>query len=161
MELVLRATAIYFFLWAITRGLGKRELAEMSAFELLLLVTVGDLIQQGVTQEDMSVTGALLAVGTIAVWILIFSWIGYRWRPARRAIEGVPVVIVRDGRPLDDALRLERVTLDELLEGARNQGIANLRDVKLGILEPDGRFSFLQAEGGNGNQHPAEERHKA
>ncbi|MGH8990832.1 MAG: DUF421 domain-containing protein [Acidimicrobiia bacterium] len=133
----------------------------MSAFELLLLVTVGDLIQQGVTQEDMSVTGAMLAVGTIAVWILIFSWIGYRWRPARRAIEGVPVVIVRDGRPLDDALRLERVSLDELLEGARNQGIANLRDVDLAILEPDGRFSFLKKEGSGADQHQAPERHKA
>ena len=161
MELVLRATALYFLLWAITRGLGKRELAEMSAFELLLLVTVGDLIQQGVTQEDMSVTGAILAVGTIAVWILIFSWIGFRWRPARRAVEGVPVVIVRDGRPLEDALRLERVTLDELLEGARNQGIANLRDVELAILEPDGRFSFLQRSATGEDQHPAEERHKA
>jgi uncharacterized membrane protein YcaP (DUF421 family) len=161
MELVLRTTAIYFFLWAITRGLGKRELAEMSAFELLLLVTVGDLIQQGVTQEDMSVTGAVLAVGTIGMWILIFSWIGFRWRPARRAIEGVPVVVVRDGRPLNDALRLERVTLDEILESARNQGITNLRDVDLGILEPDGRFSFLKAEGGGDDQHPAEERHKA
>jgi uncharacterized membrane protein YcaP (DUF421 family) len=161
MELVLRTSAIYFFLWAITRGLGKRELAEMSAFELLLLVTVGDLIQQGVTQEDMSVTGAMLAVGTIAVWILIFSWIGFRWRPARRAIEGIPVVIVRDGRPLEDALRLERVTLDEVLEGARNQGIANLRDVNLAILEPDGRFSFLKKEGSGSDHQQPVEHHKA
>lgn len=161
MEMVLRASAIYFFLWALTRGLGKRELAEMSAFELLLLVCVGDLIQQGVTQEDMSVTGAMLAVGTIGIWILIFSWIGFRWRPARRAIEGVPVVVVRDGRPLEDALRLERVTLDEILEGAREQGIANLRDVHLAILEPDGRFTFLKKEGaGSDDQHPVE-RHKA
>ena len=161
MELVLRATALYFFLWAITRGLGKRELAEMSAFELLLLVTVGDLIQQGATQEDMSVTGAMLAVGTIAVWILIFSWMGYRWRPVRRVTEGVPVVVVRDGRPVGDALRLERVTLDEVLEGARNQGITNLRDVNLGILEPDGRFSFLQKEGAGDDQHEPQEHHKA
>ena len=161
MELVLRATALYFVLWAITRGLGKRELAEMSAFELLLLVTVGDLIQQGVTQEDMSVTGAMLAVGTIAIWILIFSWLGYRWRPARRVVEGVPVVIVRDGRPLDDAMRLERVTLDEVLEGARNQGIGNLRDVSLAILEPDGRFSFIKKEESGSDQHEPVERHKA
>ncbi|MGH9042465.1 MAG: DUF421 domain-containing protein [Acidimicrobiia bacterium] len=161
MEMVLRAGAIYFLLWAITRGLGKRELAEMSAFELLLLVTVGDLIQQGVTQEDMSVTGAMLAVGTIAMLVLIFSWIGYRWRPARRVVEGVPVVVVRDGRPIDDALRLERVTMDELLEGARNQGIANLRDVNLAILEPDGRLSFLKQEGSGADQHQAAERHKA
>lgn len=161
MEMVLRASAIYFFLWALTRGLGKRELAEMSAFELLLLVTVGDLIQQGVTQEDMSVTGAMLAVGTIGVWILIFSWIGFRWRPARRVIEGVPVVIVRDGRPLEDAMRLERVTIDELLEAARNQGIANLRDVNLAILEPDGRFSFLKKDGSGEDLQQATERHKA
>jgi uncharacterized membrane protein YcaP (DUF421 family) len=162
MELVLRTTALYFFLWAITRGLGKRELAEMSAFELLLLVTVGDLIQQGVTQEDMSVTGAMLAVGTIGMWILIFSWIGYRWRPARRVVEGIPVVVVRDGRPIEAAMRLERVTLDEVLEGARNQGIGNLRDVNLGIIEPDGRFSFIKQEerGGDDDQHAAQERHK-
>jgi uncharacterized membrane protein YcaP (DUF421 family) len=159
--MVLRASAIYFFLWAITRGLGKRELAEMSAFELLLLVTVGDLIQQGVTQEDMSVTGAMLAVGTIAIWVLIFSWMGFRWRRARQLIEGVPVVIVRDGRPLEEALSLERVTIDEILEGAREQGIANLRDVQLAILEPDGRFSFLKREGAGADHQPAPERHKA
>jgi len=161
MEMVLRASALYFFLWAITRGLGKRELAEMSAFELLLLVTVGDLIQQGVTQEDMSVTGAMLAVGTIATWILIFSWMGFRWRRARQVIEGVPVVVVRDGRPLEEAMRLERVTIDEILEGARQQGIADLRDVQLAILEPDGRFSFLKQEGSGGDHQQAQERHKA
>jgi uncharacterized membrane protein YcaP (DUF421 family) len=161
MEMVLRATAIYFFLWALTRGLGKRELAEMSAFELLLLITVGDLIQQGVTQEDMSVTGAMLAVGTIGIWILIFSWIGFRWRRARQVIEGVPVVVVRDGRPLEEAMRFERVTLDEILEGAREQGIANLRDVRLAILEPDGRLSFLQQETSDGNHRQAPEKHKA
>lgn len=143
MEIVLRATAVYLFLWALARGLGKRELAEMTAFELLLLVVVGDLIQQGVTQEDMSVVGAMLAVGTIGLWILVFSWLAYRFKPAREVIEGVPVVVVRDGWPIPEALRLERVTLDELLEAGRNQGVANLRDIDLAILEPDGRFSFL------------------
>jgi uncharacterized membrane protein YcaP (DUF421 family) len=144
MEIILRATAIYFFLWALTRGLGKREMAEMTAFELLLLVVVGDLIQQGVTQEDTSVTGAILAVGTIGVWILIFSWLSFRFRPMRNLVEGVPVVVVRDGRPVEPALKLERVTLDELLESARNQGIDNLRDISVAILEPSGQFSFLK-----------------
>jgi uncharacterized membrane protein YcaP (DUF421 family) len=161
MEIILRATAIYFFLWMLTRALGKRELAEMTAFELLLLVVVGDLIQQGVTQEDMSVTGAILAVGTIGVWILVFSWVGWRFPPARKLIEGVPVVVVRDGRPIEPALRLERVTLDELLESARNQGIANLRDVDLAILEPSGNFSFLQHKQDGDAQQGASEKHKA
>lgn len=160
MELVVRATAIYFFLWALTRGLGKRELAEMTAFELVLLMVMGDLIQQGVTQEDTSVTGAILAVGTIGIWILIFSWLGYRFRPARNLIEGVPVVVVRDGQPVEPALRLERVTLDELFESARNQGIANLSDIDLGILEPSGQFSFLKRRDEEQSQG-APEKHKA
>ena len=160
MEIVVRATAIYLFLWALTRGLGKRELTEMTAFELVLLIVMGDLIQQGVTQEDTSITGAILAVGTIGIWILIFSWLGYRFRPARNLIEGVPVVVVQDGLPVEPALRLERVTLDELLESARNQGIDNLREVRLGILEPSGQFSFLKRSNDGGAQG-APEKHKA
>jgi len=161
MEIIIRATVIYFFLWMLTRALGKRELAEMTAFELLLLVVVGDLIQQGVTQEDMSITGAILAVGTIGAWILIFSWLSFRSKTARNLVEGVPVVVVRDGKPIDQAMRLERVVLDEVLESARNQGISNLRDIRLAILEPDGKFSFLQHDSGRVDQQGGSEKHKA
>jgi len=161
MEIILRATAIYFFLWMLTRALGKRELAEMTAFELLLLMVVGDLIQQGVTQEDTSVTGAILAVGTIGAWILIFSFLSWRFPSARQVIEGVPVVVIRDGRPIEPALRLERVTLGEILESARDQGIGNLRDVELAILEPSGKFSFLQRQQDGGDQQGAPDKHKA
>jgi uncharacterized membrane protein YcaP (DUF421 family) len=160
MEIVVRATVIYFFLWGLTRGLGKRELAEMTAFELVLLMVMGDLIQQGVTQEDMSITGAVLAVGTIGLWILAFSYSGYRFRPARNLIEGVPVVVVRDGQPIEPALRLERVTTDELLESARNQGIGDLSEVRLAILEPSGQFSFLKRQE-DGEAQGAPEKHKA
>ena len=148
MEIMARATAIYFFLWMLTRGLGKRELAEMTAFELLLLMVVGDLIQQGVTQEDTSITGAVLAVGTIGAWVLVFSWLSFRFKRARKVIEGVPVVVVRDGRPLLPVLRIERVTLEEVLEEARTQGISDLRDVEVAILEADGGFSFIQQQDG-------------
>ena len=80
MEIVLRSSAIFFFIWLLTRAMGKRELAQMTAFELILLVTIGDLVQQAVTQEDMSVVGAILSVGTIGAWILIFSYLTFRWR---------------------------------------------------------------------------------
>ena len=143
MDIVLRSTAIFFFLWLITRALGKRELAEMTAFELVLLITVGDLVQQGATQEDMSITGAVIAVSTIAVWVLVFSVLTFRSPRAARVIEGQPVVVVRDGTILVDALRAERVTVDELLESARNQGIERVASMRWGVLEPDGRFSFL------------------
>src|SRR3712207_2924629 len=114
MELVLRATVIYFFLWAVTRGVGKRELSEMTAFELILLIVMGDLIQQGVTQEDMSVTGAILVVSTMAFWIVVFSYLSWRFGRARPVLEGLPVVVVRNGRPLEDVLEAERLPMDEV-----------------------------------------------
>lgn len=144
MEIVLRSTAIFFFLWALTRAMGKRELSEMTAFELMLLVTMGDLIQQGATQEDMSVTGAFLAVGTIAFWSLAWSYLGFRFSRARRVIEGLPVIVIRDGEPIQEAMRLERVTMADLVTVARNQGIGDLADVRIAVLEPDGRFSFIK-----------------
>ncbi len=143
MEIIVRASLVFFFLFLVARGTGKRELSELTAFELILLVSMGDLVQQAVTQEDMSVTGAGLAVGTIAFWIILFSKVSFRFPRARPVLEGVPVVVVRDGTPIMEALRYEDVTLDELKEGARNQGIADLGQVELAILEPDGRFSFL------------------
>ncbi|HEX2119746.1 MAG TPA: YetF domain-containing protein [Acidimicrobiales bacterium] len=161
MEIIVRATVIYFFLWAVTRGVGKRELSEMTAFELILLVTMGDLIQQGATQEDMSLTGAVLAVGTLALWILVFAYLSWRFKGAQRALEGVPVIVVRDGRPLDDVLKIERLTLDEVREEARNQGITDLADIDLAVLEPDGKFSFMKMSGGNGDQQGSQEKHRA
>jgi uncharacterized membrane protein YcaP (DUF421 family) len=155
MEIMVRASVIYFFLFAVARGTGKRELSQMTAFELLLLVIMGDLIQQGVTQEDMSLIGATLAVGTITAWILLFNFAGYHWRRIRPALEGVPLVVLRGGQPVQEAMKLERFTLDELCEAARAQGIADLSDVEVAILEPDGRVSFIKQ---SGQQHQPDEK---
>jgi uncharacterized membrane protein YcaP (DUF421 family) len=147
MEIIVRASIVFFLLFLIARGTGKRELSQLTVFELILLVTMGDLVQQGVTQEDMSITGAALSVGTIAFWILVMSVVSYHWKRSRPVIEGVPVVVVHDGQPIMEALRFERVTLEELKEGARSQGIGDLGTVRLAVLEPDGRFSFLTDDG--------------
>jgi uncharacterized membrane protein YcaP (DUF421 family) len=152
MEIILRSTVIYFFLWAVARGVGKRELSEMTAFELILLVVMGDLIQQGATQEDMSLTGAILAVGTLAMWILVFAYLSWRFRGLRPALEGVPIVVIHRGEPLDEVLAIERLTLEEICEAARNQGITDLAEVDIGVLEPDGKFSFLKASGQDDQQ---------
>lgn len=159
MEIILRATVLYFFLWAVTRGVGKRELSEMTAFELILLVTMGDLIQQGATQEDMSLTGAALAVGTLALLIMVFAYLSWRFKGLRPALEGVPVVVIQEGRPLDEVLKIERLTLDEICEAARNQGISDLAVVEIGVLEPDGKFTFLKSSGED-EQQGSPERHK-
>ena len=155
MEIVVRAAVVYLFVWLVVRGTGKRELAEMTAFELVLLVVMGDLIQQAVTQRDTSITGGMLAVGTIGFLIVLTSYLSWRFKGARGVIEGVAVVIVRDGKPLEDILELERVTVDEVLSGARNQGISDLAEVEIGVLEADGKFSFLTR---GREQHQADEK---
>ena len=147
MEIVVRTVVIFFFILLLTRAMGRKELSELTAFELILLVTIGDLVQQGVTQEDQSLTGAILAVGTLGVLTVSLSYLSYRWRPIRRIIRGLAVVVVRDGRPLEEAMRIERLTIDDVIEGARQQGIDDLGKVKLAVLEPDGRFSFVQRDG--------------
>lgn len=144
MEIVLRSAAVFVFLWFLTRIIGKKELAEISSFELVLLVVIGDLVQQGVTQEDMSVTGAILATGTIALLVVSMSYVSFRWRRADRVVEGVPVVIVSDGQMVTESMRLERLTEEEVVSAAREQGIGDVADVRFGVLEPDGKFSFVR-----------------
>ena len=147
MEIVIRTVIIFVFVLLLTRAIGRKELSELTAFELILLVTIGDLIQQGVTQEDQSLTGAILAVGTIGLLIVCLSYASFRWRGLRRFVRGLAVVVVRDGRPLEEAMRIERLTIDDVIEGAREQGIDDLGKVKLAVLEPDGKFSFIQNDG--------------
>lgn len=144
MEIVVRSTVIFVFLFLLTRGIKRRTLADMAPFELILLVVVGDIVQQGVTQEDFSLTGAVLAASTFAFWATVLSYVSWRWRAVGRVVDGVPIVIVRDGLPVVDALRVERMPLDEVYEAARQQGIASLDEVRLGVLEPGGRVSFIK-----------------
>jgi uncharacterized membrane protein YcaP (DUF421 family) len=146
VEIVIRVSIIFFFVWAITRALGKRELAEMTAFELVLLITIGDLVQQGATQDDTSVTGTLLTVSTITIWVLLLSYLGFRWGKARHIIEGKPVLVIDHGHLLEAVLRVERISADEVLETARVQGIERLADIRWGILEADGKFAFVLNE---------------
>jgi uncharacterized membrane protein YcaP (DUF421 family) len=147
VDIVLRATAIYWFLWLVVRGVGKRSLAELSPLDLLLVVVFGDLVQQGVTGEDMSVAGALIAVSTFVVWTLLSDALTRRSPNAARALEGEAVIVVRDGKIVEQRLRFERLTVEELLGAAREQGFTRLADIDVGVLEADGSFSFLGRHG--------------
>jgi uncharacterized membrane protein YcaP (DUF421 family) len=146
MQIVVRAAAMYLFIWFLTRSMGKKELSDLSLFEMILLIVTGDLIQQGVMQEDESITGAALAIATLALFVVGFSFVAFKWGKARPAVEGVPVVILKDGKPIPEVLKTERLTLDELKEAARQNGIGDLAKVDLAVLESDGRFSFLKLE---------------
>jgi uncharacterized membrane protein YcaP (DUF421 family) len=144
MPTVLRAAVMYAFILLVMRAIGRKELSGLSAFELVLLIVMGDLIQQGVTQQDNSLTAAMLAVGTMALLVVVTSYASFRWQRVSPVTEGLSVIVVRDGEVQRDVLRIERLTEEELDDAAREQGIGDLRDVVVGILESDGKFSFIK-----------------
>lgn len=143
MEIVIRAIVVFAFLWLVTRAVGRSTLGELSTFELLLFVTMGDLVQQGVTQQDSTVTGAMLAVGTFALLTVALSYLSWRWPRTRSVVHGVPVVVVVDGEPCIEAMRTERLSMDELMAAARQEGIELFAHVRLAVLEDDGKVSFF------------------
>src|SRR5947207_15964472 len=93
MDIALRATVLYFFVVFVTRVIGRRELSSLSPFDLILLIVLGDAIQQGLTQDDYSVTGALIAVSTIASLQVFTSYLSFRSQRARKVLEGLPIVV--------------------------------------------------------------------
>ena len=143
MDLVLRAAVAFLFVFLLTRVIGRRELSSMEPFDLILLVMIGDLVQQGVTQNDFSVTGALLVGSTIALMTLGVSYASFRFRRLRPVLEGEPVIVVEDGKPIDRNLRRNRITVEELLAAARQNAIGSLDEVRWAVLETNGRISFL------------------
>jgi uncharacterized membrane protein YcaP (DUF421 family) len=147
MEIVFRAAVMYVFLWLVTRATGKATLGELSTFQLVFYIVLGDLIQQGVTLQDYSATGAVLAISVFAVLTVAVSWINLRWPKARPLIHGAPVVVVSDGEMRDDLMRVERLSVDDLYEAARANGIERMSQVRLAVLEADGQISFFQRDG--------------
>jgi uncharacterized membrane protein YcaP (DUF421 family) len=143
MDLVFRAAAIFCFLFLITRVVGRRELSSLEPFDIILLVVIGDLVQQGVTQSDYSVTGAMTVIATFSALTVFVSWISFRYRRLRLALDGQPIVLVMDGEVIEGNLRRERMTVDELEAEARLQQAESLDDVKLAVLETGGNISVI------------------
>ncbi len=143
MDIVIRAIVLYVFIVFVMRVIGRRELSSMTPFDLILLIILGDAIQQGLTQDDYSVTGAVIAVSTLAAMQVGSSFLGYRSKLARRILEGEPIVIMQDGKLIERNMKRERLTEDEVAEEMRAQQIGNVDDVAWGILESDGTMSFI------------------
>src|SRR5436853_1369466 len=125
MDIVLRSVALYLFLFLVIRAIGRRELSELSSFELIVMIVLGDLVQQGVTGDDRSVLGAVLAVSTFGVLSVAFSYTSFRWSRAAPAIQGVPIIVIDRGTVVSEALAVERLTVEELHEALRSQGLSD------------------------------------
>ncbi len=146
MDIVLRAAGAFFLIFLLTRIVGRRELNSLEPYDVILLVVLGDLVQQGVTQSDYSLTGMVLAVGTIALLVVTVSFVGFRFPRARPILEGEPLVVIQDGKVLESNLKRERLTRAELAEEARMQQIGSLDEVSWAILEKSGQISFIQKQ---------------
>jgi uncharacterized membrane protein YcaP (DUF421 family) len=120
MDVVLRCAVIFVFLFAVMRGIGRRELSQLQPFDVILLVVLGDLITQGAIQSDLSVTGSMLAVGTFALLTVLVSYLSYRFRRLRPILDGEPIVVLQDGEVIARNLRRERLTIDDVEEEARS-----------------------------------------
>jgi uncharacterized membrane protein YcaP (DUF421 family) len=143
MDIVVRAIVLFSFMFLLTRIIGRRELSSLEPFDLILLIVLGDSIQQGLTQDDYSITGAVIAVGTIAVLQVVISYSSFRFRWARSFLHGDPIVLMQDGEVIERNLKRERLTREELAEQARGQQIASLADVQWAVFEPSGSISFI------------------
>jgi uncharacterized membrane protein YcaP (DUF421 family) len=143
MDLTIRAVVLFFFVYLITRVIGRRELSSLEPFDLILLIVIGDAIQQGLTQDDYSVTGALIVIGTFAVLQILVSYLSYRFPRLRPALDGEPIVVVQDGKAIEKNMNRERITIEEVLVEARQQQVASLDQIAWAVLETSGRISII------------------
>jgi len=151
MDIVLRASAIFLLLFVLLRLFGKRQLGQMTPFEFVALVVVGDFVQQAITHNDFSVTAGILAVATFGFWSLVLGWISYRSNTMRRLLEGQPRILIQDGKMLDATLEGDKISEAEVLSEMRLAGIGRLDQVQWGILEPSGKISFLTRDDQSAN----------
>jgi uncharacterized membrane protein YcaP (DUF421 family) len=158
VDIILRAAFVFFFVWLVLRGMGKRELSQLNPFELVLLITMGDLVQQSITLEDHSIVGMMAIISTLALLTVFTSWISLRSRRFARFFDGRATPVWRDGEPETRTMRRERIRPEELRAEARKQGISRMEDVRVATLEEDGTISFLRVErDGEGEERPGRE----
>jgi uncharacterized membrane protein YcaP (DUF421 family) len=143
MDIAIRTFVAFLFIFAITRIVGRRELSTLEPFDVIMLVVIGDLVQQGVTQSDNSVTGILIVLSVVTLMTALFAYVNFRFPRMRPLMEGRPIVLIDNGTTIERNLRRERLTVGELEAEARQQQIATLTRVRWAVLERNGRISFI------------------
>ena len=144
MDLVLRAVFMFAFIYALTRLIGRRELSSLEPFDLILLIVLGDAVQQGLTQDDYSVTGAVIVIGVIALMQVFLSYLGFKFpKSLGPVLEGEPTIVVADGKVLERNLRRERITADEVAAAGREQNLASIDEIQFAVLETDGQITVI------------------
>jgi uncharacterized membrane protein YcaP (DUF421 family) len=144
MDSVLRGAAIYLFLMVLFRIAGKRTLSDVTTFDFVLLLIVGEATQQALLGEDFSLTNAFLVILTLIGLDIAISLWQQRWPGLAKWLEGVPLVIVEHGQPLRERMRRARVSEDDILTAARErQGLARMDQIQYAVLERSGGISII------------------
>jgi uncharacterized membrane protein YcaP (DUF421 family) len=146
MDLVYRTVVAFVLVVFVTRIAGKRELSSMEPFDIVLLVVMGDLIQQGVTQNDFSLTGTAIVLAVLTLMTVALAYLNFRFGWLRPLLEGGVVVLIEEGKLNWRNLKRERLTVEEVEAQARLTQIDSLDKVRLAILENNGRISFIPAD---------------
>ena len=144
MESVIRAAVVYVVLMLLFRIAGKRSLAEVTSFDLVLLLIISEATQQAMIDSDNSMTNALLVVSTLIGMNILLSVVSKRWKALDKWIEDVPLVILKNGQPIRERMRKERIDENDILEAARaSEGIERLEQIKFAILERTGHITIV------------------
>lgn len=147
MDTVLRAAAIYAILLIAVRLSGRRTLSELTTFDFILLLVISEAVQQGLVGDNKSVTSAIITVVTLVLINVGFSFVKTRIPWVEKFLEGVPTVLVENGRPLTDRMKKARVSEDDIMVSARElQGLEHMDQIKFAILEAGGRITIIPAE---------------
>lgn len=151
MEPIIRGLAIYFFLLIVFRIAGKRTLAEVSSFDLVLLLIISETTQESMVDDDHSMTNGMLLILTLVGASIALSLIKQRSKKLNKILEGTPLVVVDHGRMLKERMDKSRVDEDDILEAARMmQGLERIDQIKYAVLERDGTISVVPKEGEGG-----------
>jgi uncharacterized membrane protein YcaP (DUF421 family) len=144
MDAVLRGLAIYAALLIIFRISGKRTLAQITTFDFVLLLIVSEATQQGLLGDDFSVTNAIVVVATLVSADILMSLVKERSPGFTKLADGVPIVILENGKPIDDRMKRSRVDVSDILaSGRESQGIERLDQIKYAVLEQGGSISVI------------------
>lgn len=148
MELVLRAGAVYLLLLVFLRLTGKRALAQLTTFDFILLLMIGEATQQALLADDFSITGAALVIATLIALNRVSDLIAWRFPRADRLLNDSAVVLVENGEPIDERLRRYRISREEILEQARaNAAVERMDQIKYAVLERTGAISIIPKDG--------------
>ncbi|MFJ3366557.1 DUF421 domain-containing protein [Pseudomonas sp. NPDC086251] len=147
MDSVLRAAAMYVALLVLFKIAGRRSLAELTTFDFILLMIIGEATQQALLGDDFSLTNSMLVIVTLIAIDVGLSLLKQRSGWVSRLIDGEPTVIVENGRLLQRRMRLARLVEADVMEAARSsQGIETLDEIKFAIIERNGKISIIPRE---------------